>query len=93
MGPRSSIDPVGPIVNHNAGESAHVDSKALIDVAAKLNSANAAGPDNEIVVIINGHRLTIQVVNRETREVVDQISPPSLFRMYRRLTAYSEVDP
>jgi len=90
MGPSSSTGPVGPVVNHSAGESAPLEPKAVAEAVAKLNSTNFAGPDNEMVVTISGHRLTIQVVNRETREVVEQISPPSLLRTYRRLTAYSE---
>jgi hypothetical protein len=87
MGPTSSSGPVGPSVNHSTKEPANVDPHNLEDAVAKLNSANAVGNGNEIVVTIEGHRLTIQVVDRDTREVVDQISPPSLFRMYRKLTA------
>jgi uncharacterized FlaG/YvyC family protein len=87
MGPSSSSGPVGPSVNRNSGEPAHVDPHTLEEAVAKLNSANAAGNGNEIVVTIEGHRLTIQVVDRDTREVVDQISPPSLFRMYRKLNS------
>jgi hypothetical protein len=89
MGPTYSSGPVGPSANRNSGEpaAANVDPHSLQDAVAKLNSANAAGNSNEIVVTIEGHRLTIQVVDRDTREVVDQISPPSLFRMYRKLTA------
>jgi hypothetical protein len=68
------------------GDSAHVAQSAAVDAAAKLNSAHVAGPDNEIIVTMNGHRLEIQVVNRETREIVEQIAPPSLLRMYKRLT-------
>ena len=42
-------------------------------------------PDNEIVVTVDGHRLVIQVLNRETRQVVEQISPRSIFRMFKGL--------
>jgi len=93
MGPSSSTGPVGPLVNHSIGESAHLEPKALAEAVAKLNSTNFSGPENEMVVTISGHRLTIQVVNRDTREIVEQISPPSLFQMYKRLTAYSEPNP
>jgi len=94
MGSSSPTGPVGPLVNHStAGGSADLDPKTVADVVAKLNSTDFAGPDNEVVVTISGHRLTIQIVNRDTREVVEQISPPSLFGMYRRLTAYSGPNP
>lgn len=93
MGASSPTGPVGPLVNHSNGESAGVDPKTVADAVAKLNSTDFAGPDNEVVVTISGHRLTIQIVNRDTREVVEQISPPSLLRMYKKLTAYSEPNP
>jgi len=83
-------------VNHSTGEAAHLEPKAVAEAVARLNSTNStnvAGPDNEIVVTMDGHRLTIQVVNRDTREIVEQISPPSLFQMYKRFTGYSEPNP
>jgi uncharacterized FlaG/YvyC family protein len=85
MEPNSLTDPVGPTVNYDENESTRF-AQVLTDLATKVNSANVAGT-NEIVVTLNDHRLTIQVVNRETREVVQQISPPSLFQMYKRIAS------
>jgi uncharacterized FlaG/YvyC family protein len=62
-----------------------MDPKVLEEAATKLNSANAVGSENEIVVSVSGHRLDVQVVNRETRQVIEQISPPSILRMLRKL--------
>jgi hypothetical protein len=75
------MGPVGPSALHTDTATTHAAPKALVDAVAKLNDANAVGPDNELQVVLNGHRMSIQVVNRETREVVEHISPPSIFRM------------
>jgi hypothetical protein len=87
MGPSSPIGPVGPVAHQNDGPSTQLDVKAVVEAVAKLNTASAVGSDNEIVVTLSDHRLTIQVVNRESRTVVEQISPPSIFRMLKRLSA------
>lgn len=81
MGPLSAFDPV--LENNIA--TAPVDAKAVVEAVAKLNEANAVGSENEIVVTINARRLIIQVVNRDTREVLQQISPLSIFQALRKL--------
>ena len=87
MGSSSAFGPLGPIGHPNDIASAQVDTKALTDAVAKINAASAVGPDNEIVVTISGHRMAIQIVDRETLQIVEQISPPSVFRILRKLSA------
>jgi hypothetical protein len=70
MGSSLQIGPVGPVAYDNAHASAPINLKVLEEVITKLNSGNAVGSDNEIVVTVSGHRLDIQVVNRDTREPI-----------------------
>ncbi len=83
----SYSSPVGAIsaVGQERQAVVPVVPKALEEAVSKLNASNATGVANEIVVTMNGSHLLIQVVNRETHEVVGQVSPPSIFRMSRDL--------
>jgi len=87
MGANSPVGPSAKIANEGSQTPVSVDPKVLEDAVSKLNSATAVGPDNELVVTMSGHRMTVQIINKDTREVVEQISPPSVLRMYRRMAS------
>ena len=87
MGANSPVSPSARVANDGSQPSVAIDSKVLEDAVSKLNSANAVGPENEMVVTISGRRMTVQIVNRDTREVVEQISPSSVLRLFRRMAS------
>lgn len=59
----------------------------LSAAAHTLNSQNAFGDGNEVIVKVDDHthRYVVQVVNRETNEVVRQLTPPTVFLMAQSL--------
>jgi phenolic acid decarboxylase len=85
MDSSSSIGSLGTDALESSQPAVPINPKVLVAAAAKLNAANAAGADNEIVITMNDHRMVIQIVSRESREIVQQISPPSLLRMFKKL--------
>lgn len=83
------MGPIPPIASSTFSTSQPVATPAkldaLSDAAAKLNTKNAFGDGSEVVVKVDDrtHHFVVQVVNRETNEVIRQLAPPTVFLMAR----------
>lgn len=87
----SAVDPIQSNIAAALANSGtvQVDPAALQVAIQTLNSRSAAGDNNEFVATMDDktHRITVQIVDRASGQVIRQISPPSIFMMFRRLTA------
>lgn len=61
--------------------------REVIQAVKALNAAEMFGQENELLFQMDrqAHRVVVQVVNRETREVVSQVPPEYLLRMAEEL--------
>jgi uncharacterized FlaG/YvyC family protein len=82
MGPISALSWAQPIGDADSSTN----RQSLTDAVEFLNKRNAVGPSNEIIVTQNPEKrgLVVQVVDRETRTVVRQLSPASIFNLVNR---------
>ena len=64
------------------------DQRALIPAIRAVNAAELFGHDNELTFIVDRmtRRAVVRIVNRETREVVDQIPAEYVLRMAEEIT-------
>ena len=63
------------------------EQRTLIHAAKAVNAANLLGEDNELTFFLdrNTRRAVVRIVNKETREVVDQIPNEYVLRMAEEL--------
>jgi uncharacterized FlaG/YvyC family protein len=63
------------------------EQRALIPAVKAVNAAGLFGQDNELTFFLdrNTRRAVVRIVNRETREVVDQIPNEYVLRMAEEL--------
>ena len=59
------------------------DQRTLIQAVKAVNAAALFGQDNELTFFMdrNTHRAVVRIVNRQTREVVDQIPNETVLRI------------
>ena len=76
MQPWSAAAPVAPVELPQA-------QREVIQAVKALNAAEMFGQENELLFQMDrqAHRVVVQVVNRQTREVVSQVPPEYLLRM------------
>ena len=63
------------------------DQRTLIQAVRAVNAAEMFGQDNELTFIVDrmSRRAVVRIVNRETREVVEQIPSEYVLRMAEEL--------
>lgn len=83
MGPISPI----PAAQYASTPSQPVTHENLSAAASTLNSNNAFGDSKEVVIKYDdhSHRYLVQVVDKETKEVVRQLAPPTIFLMAKSI--------
>lgn len=72
---------------HVAPVEIHPAQREVIQAVKALNAAEMFGQENELLFQMDrqARRVVVQVVNRETREVVSQVPPEYLLRMAEEL--------
>jgi uncharacterized FlaG/YvyC family protein len=57
----------------------------LIQTVKAVNAAELFGPENEVTFVMDRHtrKPVVRIVNRDTREVVQEIPPKSLMQLAR----------
>ena len=74
-------------------EDQHIDPKqraersALIQAARSVNEAESFGPNSEVTFTLDRttHKPVLQIVDRQTKEVIQQLPPEYLLRMAAQL--------
>lgn len=74
--PLAATAPVAPVEQP-------AEHREIIQAVKALNAAEMFGQQNELLFRMDrqAHRMVIQVVNRETQEVVSQVPPEYVVRM------------
>jgi hypothetical protein len=82
---------IGAPVEAPSPRPAGEDQRALIQAVKAVNGAGLLGQDVELTLqlVPDSQRTVVRVVNRETREVVDQIPPDSVLRLAQELDRVS----
>lgn len=59
------------------------DQRSLIHAVKALNAAEMFGQENELTFVVDraAHRAVVRIVNKETREVVEQIPDEYVLRL------------
>lgn len=72
-----------------APEPASPDQRALIQAVKAVNAAELLGRDNELNFVVdpNTRRAVVRIVNRETREVIQQIPAEYVLRLAEEIKA------
>jgi len=68
-----------------------VENREIIQAVKALNATEMFGQENELVFRLDRqvHRIVVQVVNRNTQEVVSQVPPEYILRMQEDMRSSS----
>lgn len=66
--------------------------REIVQAVKAVNAAELFGQENELLFQMDrqAHRVVVQVVNRETKEVVSQVPPEYLLRLAEDLQAKNQ---
>ena len=78
---------VTPIAETQLDPKQRAERSALILAARSVNEAQSFGPNSEVTFSFDRatHKPILQIVDRETREVIQQLPPEYLLRMAAQL--------
>ena len=79
--------PVTPTADVQINPQQRAERTALVQAAKTLNDIQAFGPSSEVTFSLDRvtHKPLLQIVDRQTREVLSQLPPEYLLRMAAQL--------
>lgn len=89
IGPASRVDMSAPVTSQTGSQDGPLNDRQAIAAVQWLNQAEWLGQDRELTYKHDPKtgKLVIQILERETGDVVDQIPPESVLRLVSELQA------
>lgn len=89
IGPTSRVDLSAPVASQTVSQDWLVNDRQVVTAVQWLNQAEWLGQDRELTYTRDSKtgKLVIQILERETGDVVDQIPPESVLRLVTELQA------
>ena len=78
-----AIGPAVPMADRQIDPKQRAERTAMIQTARTLNEAETFGPNSEVTFSLDRttHKPILQIVDRQTREVIQQLPPEYLLHM------------
>ena len=82
-----SIGQAVPVADKQLDPQERAERSALVQAAHSVNEAQSFGPNSEVTFSLDRttHKPILQIVDRQTREVIQQLPPEYLLRMAAHL--------
>jgi len=89
IGPAGRVDMSAPVTSQTTSQDWLLNDRQAIAAVQWLNQAEWLGQDRELTYKRDGKtgKLVIQILERQTGDVVDQIPPESVLRLVTELQA------
>ena len=77
------VGPVTPVADVQLNPQQRAERTALVQATKTLNDAKSFGPTSEVTFSLDRttHKPVLQIVDRQTREVISQLPPEYVLRM------------
>ena len=81
-----AIPPTQHVNASNDGRSAYQNLERLESAVRVLNANRAFGDDTELILVMdsNRRRTVVQLIDRQTRQILNQIPPTTIFQLVNK---------